>query len=73
VAEPRDLFAQVDELEVREAQLEAALERGQATAEALQELQRVRLELSFFLETLEDMGAFNPPDGGPGEGERANS
>lgn len=72
MADPRDLFARVDELETREAQLEAAVERGLATADALQELQRVRLELSFFLETLEDMGAFNPPDTGF-EGDRANS
>jgi exonuclease VII small subunit len=57
------LFAHVDALESREAELEAAIEHGGASSDALAELQRVRLELTFFLETLEDMGAFTPVEG----------
>ena len=57
------LFAHVDALESLEARLEAAIEQGSASTEAMAELQRVRLELTFFLETLEEMGAFTPVEG----------
>ena len=55
------LFGKVDELEAREAVLEAAFNAGDKSSALLAELERVRFELSGYLEALDEMGAFDPP------------
>lgn len=56
------LYAQIDTLDLREAQLEAALGRYGPSAALLEELQRVRRDLCWCYETLEDLGALDAPD-----------
>jgi hypothetical protein len=55
-------FAKVEELEAREAALEAAVQRGDESEATLSELETVRAHLLWYLEGLDDMGAFNPRD-----------
>jgi hypothetical protein len=63
-AQPAQLFTRIDELELREAQLEAAIRAGDRSPVVLAELARVCREQSWCYETLEDLGVFDAP-GGP--------
>ena len=51
------LHARLDVLEPREEELDEAVSAGGATLELRVELERVRAELTFCLETLDDLGA----------------
>jgi hypothetical protein len=57
------LFAHIDALERREAQLEATLGLDGTSPVLLSELERARRELAFCYETLEDLGAFDALEG----------
>ncbi len=52
-------LAKVQELEAREAQLEAAIAGGDNSEGALNELETVRAHIDWYLEGLDMMGAFN--------------
>ena len=66
-AQPAELFARIDELEVREAQLEAAIRAGDRSPAVQAELARVCREQSWCYETLEDLGVFDAPEGPAGD------
>jgi len=51
------LHARLDVLEPREEQLDEMVSAGGASLELRAELERVRAELTFCLETLDDLGA----------------
>lgn len=51
------LHARLDVLEPREEQLDELVSAGGASPELREELERVRAELTFCLETLDDLGA----------------
>ena len=53
------LHARLDVLELREEHLDELLNAGDASPELRAELERVRAELTFCLETLDDLGAAN--------------
>jgi len=61
-AHASQLFARIDELEVREAQLEAAIRAGDRSPTVLAELARVCREQSWCYETLEDLGVLDAPE-----------
>jgi hypothetical protein len=63
-AEAGQLFARIDELELREAQLEAAIRAGDTSPKVLAALARVCREQSWCYETLEDLGALDAPEVG---------
>lgn len=50
------LHARLDVLEPREEELDELVSAGEASVELRAELERVRAELTFCLETLDDLG-----------------